>query len=189
MLICPKQFPKQFLTECLHKSNPLMWSVLHQPGPFTRVGCRPKQAVQKWNPQSLALLNMSQSSNYLQNTDFVQKEGIVHGIMEPCGLEDIVMLGKSLCSYFLSWCKQPSLTWEAWQKRSDVCEIVHLVGRCCANSFGPCNWRENFHVSKATFDYFCYNLKPLVEKQNTSMRRPVSVSYNFMDTSNTFRIS
>ena len=43
------------------------------------------------------------------------------------------------------------------------------------NSFGPCDWRENFCVSKATFDYICFNLKPLVEKQNTSMRRPVSV--------------
>ena len=43
------------------------------------------------------------------------------------------------------------------------------------NSFGPRDWRENFRVSKATFDYICYNLKSLVEKQNTSMRRPVSV--------------
>ena len=43
------------------------------------------------------------------------------------------------------------------------------------NSFGPRDWRENFRVSKATFDYICYNLKPLFEKQNTSMKRPVSV--------------
>ena len=42
-------------------------------------------------------------------------------------------------------------------------------------SFGPRNWRENFQVSKATFDYICYNLKSLVGKQNTSMRRLVSV--------------
>jgi len=40
------------------------------------------------------------------------------------------------------------------------------------NSFGPHDWSG---VSKATFDYIYYNLKSLVEKQNTSMRRPVSV--------------
>ena len=43
------------------------------------------------------------------------------------------------------------------------------------NSFGPRNWRENFCVSKVKFGYLCHNLKPLVEKQNTSIRRPVSV--------------
>ena len=43
------------------------------------------------------------------------------------------------------------------------------------NRFGPRDWRENFRISKASFDYLCHNLKPLIEKANTSMRRPVSV--------------
>lgn len=43
------------------------------------------------------------------------------------------------------------------------------------NRFGPRDWRENFRISKATFDYLCRNLKPLIEKANTSIRRPVSV--------------
>ena len=43
------------------------------------------------------------------------------------------------------------------------------------NHFGPCDWRENFRISKAIFDHLCQNLRPLIEKANTSMRRPVSV--------------
>ena len=41
--------------------------------------------------------------------------------------------------------------------------------------FHPCDWRENFRVGKATFDYPCHNLLSLIQKANTSMRRPVSV--------------
>ena len=43
------------------------------------------------------------------------------------------------------------------------------------NRFGPRDWRENFRISKASFDYLCHNLKLLIEKANTSMSRPVSV--------------
>ena len=43
------------------------------------------------------------------------------------------------------------------------------------NSFGPRDWRDNFRVSKQTFNYLCHRLQPLIEKQNTNMRRPVSV--------------
>jgi len=45
------------------------------------------------------------------------------------------------------------------------------------NRFGPCDWKENFRVSKATatFDYLCHNLQPLIQKASTNMRRPVSV--------------
>ena len=43
------------------------------------------------------------------------------------------------------------------------------------NSFGPRDWRNNFRVSKQTFNYLCHKLQPLNEKQNTNMRRPVSV--------------
>ena len=43
------------------------------------------------------------------------------------------------------------------------------------NSFGLCDWRDNFHASMQTFDYLCHKLQPLIEKQNTNIRRPVSV--------------
>ena len=43
------------------------------------------------------------------------------------------------------------------------------------NRFGPRDWKENFRIGKATFDYLCHNLQPLIQKQTTNMRRPVSV--------------
>ena len=187
--------PKQFLTASLHESNPLIRSVPHQPGLFTRIGCGPKQVVQKQNPQSLALLNMSQSSNYLQNfywyrfltgrRNCMQHNGILWARRHRNARR------KSMFLFFVMMQAAISFIWEVWQKYLDVCEIVHLVGRCCVNSFGPRDRRENFHVSKVTFNYICYNLKPLVEKQNTSITSVSwkTCSYNFMDTSNTFRIS
>ena len=36
-------------------------------------------------------------------------------------------------------------------------------------------WKENFRMSKPTFDKLCGELKPLLEKQATCMRSPVSV--------------
>ena len=44
------------------------------------------------------------------------------------------------------------------------------------NSFGPCDWRDNFRVSKHKFDYLCHNWQPLIEKQNTNLRSPISVT-------------
>ena len=43
------------------------------------------------------------------------------------------------------------------------------------NRFSPRDWRENFRVSKATFDYLCHNLQPLIQKADANMRRPVLV--------------
>ena len=43
-------------------------------------------------------------------------------------------------------------------------------------SFGPRDWLDNFRVSHTTFNYLCDQLKPLIEKQTTVMRRPVSVA-------------
>ena len=43
------------------------------------------------------------------------------------------------------------------------------------NSFDPCDWKNDFHIGKQTFDYLCHKLQPLIEKQNTNMSRPVSV--------------
>ena len=43
------------------------------------------------------------------------------------------------------------------------------------NSFDPCNWRDNFLISKQMFEYLCHKLQPLIEKQNTNMRKPISV--------------
>ena len=42
-------------------------------------------------------------------------------------------------------------------------------------SFGVHDWLENFRVSQETFHYLCQRLKPLIEKQSTVMRRPISV--------------
>ena len=42
-------------------------------------------------------------------------------------------------------------------------------------NFGVRDWLENFRVSQETFHYLCQQLKPLIEKQSTVMRRPISV--------------
>ena len=93
--------------------------------------------------------------------------------MESCGLEDVVMLGENPCchdasSHLFLFGRHGRSVW-MFVRLSTWREDVVL------NSFAPRDWRENFCVSKPTFDYICFNLKPLVEKQNTSMRRSVSV--------------
>jgi len=42
-------------------------------------------------------------------------------------------------------------------------------------SFGPRDWLDNFRVSRETFNYLCEQLRPLIQKETTVMRRPVSV--------------
>ena len=49
------------------------------------------------------------------------------------------------------------------------------MGRCGAAKLGSRDWLENFRVSRATFNYLCEQLRPLIEKETTVMRRPVSV--------------
>ena len=36
-------------------------------------------------------------------------------------------------------------------------------------------WRENFRVSRETFDYLCNELRPFLQKKETHLRKPVSV--------------
>ena len=43
--------------------------------------------------------------------------------------------------------------------------------------FVPHDWMENFRMSRETFQYLCDQLRPLVQKQNTRMRRPVSTEH------------
>jgi len=42
-------------------------------------------------------------------------------------------------------------------------------------SFGPRDWLDNFRVSRETFHYLCEQLRPLIQKKTTVMRRPESV--------------
>ena len=42
-------------------------------------------------------------------------------------------------------------------------------------SFGPRDWLDNFRVSRETIKYLCEQLRPLIQKETTVMRRPVSV--------------
>ena len=55
------------------------------------------------------------------------------------------------------------------------CAIIDMVDEVALNSFGPHDWRDNFRVSKQTFDNLSHKLQPLIEKQNTNMRRSVPV--------------
>ena len=41
-------------------------------------------------------------------------------------------------------------------------------------NFGQHDWMENFRMSRDTFQYLCNQLRPLIQKQNTRMRRCVS---------------
>ena len=40
------------------------------------------------------------------------------------------------------------------------------------NNCGLWDWRENFRISTAMFDYLCQNLRPLNEKAIASIKRP-----------------
>ena len=41
-------------------------------------------------------------------------------------------------------------------------------------NFGEHDWIENFRMSRETFHILCNQLRPLIQKQNTHMRRSVS---------------
>ena len=45
------------------------------------------------------------------------------------------------------------------------------------NSFSHYDWMENFRMSKATFTYLCDQLRPIIKKKNTRMRRPIAVEH------------
>lgn len=42
------------------------------------------------------------------------------------------------------------------------------------DTFGPCDWLENFRMSKQTFIYLCNQLRPEIERQDTHLRRAIS---------------
>ena len=43
------------------------------------------------------------------------------------------------------------------------------------NNFGPHDWMQNFRMSRESFYYLCNQLKNLLEKQTTRLRKPLSV--------------
>ena len=60
------------------------------------------------------------------------------------------------------WMCQRSVTW--WE------DVV-------LQSFEEHDWLENFRVSRGTFQYLCQQLRPALEKQNTVMRKSISVDH------------
>ena len=56
-------------------------------------------------------------------------------------------------------------------RSSRWCEDIIL------GTFGHHDWMENFRMSRATFQYLCNQLRPLIQKQNTRMRRSVSTEH------------
>ena len=43
------------------------------------------------------------------------------------------------------------------------------------NNFGQHDWMQNFRMSKQSFDYLCGQLKDVLEKQTTKLRKPLTV--------------
>lgn len=70
-----------------------------------------------------------------------------------------------LCANYLL--PNPRSVW--MHKRSS-----HWWANVVLNNFRPHDWMENFRMSKSTFMYVCDQLRPLIQKQNTRMRKPVS---------------
>ena len=47
----------------------------------------------------------------------------------------------------------------------DATKLFEVLKLLLLNRSGPCYWRENFRVGKATFDYLCHNPQPLMHRQ------------------------
>ena len=58
------------------------------------------------------------------------------------------------------WCRPRSLNW--WEEVQS--------GR-----YGDMWWKENLHMSRATFDILCRELRPHIERQSTYWRQSISV--------------
>ena len=71
----------------------------------------------------------------------------------------------ALCSKL--FVPNPRSVW-AFFRFSDWWENIVLA------NFGPHDWMENFRMSRETFQYLCNQLRPVITKQNTRLRRPVS---------------
>ena len=44
-----------------------------------------------------------------------------------------------------------------------------------SNVVPPEEWKENFHMSRCTFQGLCHQLEPFLERQSTVMREPIEV--------------
>ena len=42
-------------------------------------------------------------------------------------------------------------------------------------TFGPRDWYENFRMQQSTFSYLCEKLRPAIIRQNTHLRKAISV--------------
>ena len=71
----------------------------------------------------------------------------------------------ALCSEL--FVPNPRSMW-AFPRSSDWWENVVLA------NFGRHDWMENFRMSRETYQYLCDQLRPLIKKQSTRLRRPVS---------------
>ena len=60
------------------------------------------------------------------------------------------------------------------KKSLDAFKVFWEVGTCRFGNFGEHNWMENFRMSRGTFKYLCEQLKPLIDKRNTRMRKSIS---------------
>ena len=61
----------------------------------------------------------------------------------------------------------PRSVW-AFPRSSDWWQYVVLA------NFGQHDWMENYRMSRETFPYLCNQLRPVIMKQNTRLRRPIS---------------
>lgn len=51
----------------------------------------------------------------------------------------------------------------------------HWWNHIVLQTFSANDWIENFRMSKQTFSYLCQRLSPCLQRQNTTMRRSISV--------------
>ncbi|XP_065908880.1 uncharacterized protein [Dysidea avara] len=81
----------------------------------------------------------------------------------------VTLVGILLSTAVMELCNRQDRTIWMHPRSSNWWEDVVL------QSFGSRDWLENFRVSRTTFNYLCEQLRPLIEKETTVMRRPVSV--------------
>ena len=81
----------------------------------------------------------------------------------------VTLVGILLSTAVMELCNRQDRTIWMHPRSSNWWEDVVL------QSFGSRDWLENFRISRATFNYLCEQLRPLVEKETTVMRKPVSV--------------
>ena len=73
-----------------------------------------------------------------------------------------------MAMYCIDTIRNPRQLW-AFPRSSNWWENIVL------NNFGPHDWMQNFRMSRESFYYLCDQLKHLLEKQTTRLRKPLSV--------------